>query len=1061
MRLRGTAFTTSQALASWALVVSLLMRGGPSAIVRRVRTVVVDAINRVTMWTWSHVAEESREVVTPLIANGDAPSTIPRIRSTAGPVAARLHRPPDSVQPCAFSSRLWFARGFGSSFRYLAFFVGEAAATTRVVIAQARSCGHALVAAIAAASPSVHSVTTRMANPFQDDEMSKSLAGNVSEQGMGRPGDWSRILAGHVGLLRRLIGLGRGGRLPRSLRPLLALSFYLIAISATPVFAQGSLDAEKVYFWSGGTSRMNLSTGSGAPSGGTNGNVYVDYTNHEVYIKHAGTWSLIPRVDTLNTFTPGLVLSYTAPSLLFYESDQAADLRYWRAYADGQQFFLQSLTDAFGLSATVLSSTRDGDVTIPSGDLTIGSHILPSVNFTSNAGSIDKKFLRFYGSELQVGTLVAASTMATVGGRVLVAPTSYLTADKAPIIASPGTPTVTPQGVSGATTYSYKITALDGEGETISSNAGQTTTGNATLSASNFNRLTWSAVTGATRYHVYGRTSGAWTIIAATTSATYDDVGSGPFGVAPPSAGFSTFYVKSNILAAADQPYMESSGKVEFLLVDQWVIGAVNTGAKQFLITGDYAGVFTAGRTFVVTGSPANDGTYTVSTSSTSNIATTITVVETIPSGVAGGGVQYVSTGSAYAYKMYRDRDGTGTNQWYAGDALLNTGTTGDGLIDLFSDTGVVSGTGPSIVGNVRTSTTYNAISPRWTIGNLNGSYNYVATTYGACFGDASATNVCIDATNGFRIRSATTNKFVADTSGNLSLTGDLAMSTSGVFRAGATAFGTGTGWWLDYNGGTPRFRIGNPSGNRVEWDGTNLALVSANTTIDSSGIAITPSTSGTYGATTAYNFTVANGTLGMYGFDNSGSGLRGLLINAEVNSGSYSIASIAFNVNNNVSGSGQFTMSSSNVIGTTRFQVSFADILLGGKTTVTTNGFLVGNPTGGDKGTGSINVAADIYKNNTAYTNPKWALQHYFTGTADHAGPYEMPKWYRGLMPLDAHRAFVQRHFDLPLMLEEQGAGMFRRGDLLLASVEEAYLYIYQLNDRIKALEAALGRTR
>jgi hypothetical protein len=263
---------------------------------------------------------------------------------------------------------------------------------------------------------------------------------------------------------------------------------------------------------------------------------------------------------------------------------------------------------------------------------------------------------------------------------------------------------------------------------------------------------------------------------------------------------------------------------------------------------GDYTSVFTAGRTFVIAGSAGNNGTYTVVSSTTASFQTNITVSESIPSATVDGSISYVSTGTSYGYRLTRDRDGSGSNQWYAGDALLNTGTTGNGYIDLFSNTGVLSGNGPTIIGNVRTSATYNAIAARWAIGNLKSIYGYSASdVYGAAFGDPSATNITIDATNGLRIRNGTTDKLTADTSGNLSLVGDFAMSTSGVFRAGATAINTGTGWWLDYNAGTPRFRVGNPSGAKLQWDGSALTaagwtlnastITGGNATLDSTGV--------------------------------------------------------------------------------------------------------------------------------------------------------------------------------------------------------------------------------
>jgi len=96
-----------------------------------------------------------------------------------------------------------------------------------------------------------------------------------------------------------------------------------------------------------------------------------------------------------------------------------------------------------------------------------------------------------------------------------------------PTLADPSAPTVTPQGVTGATAYSYKIVAMHRHGQTAVSSAGSTASGNATLSSSNFNRVTWTAVTGATAYLVY-RTVGAATtgLIAVVGAVTQlDDTG--------------------------------------------------------------------------------------------------------------------------------------------------------------------------------------------------------------------------------------------------------------------------------------------------------------------------------------------------------------------------------------------------------------------------------------------------------------------------------------------------------------------------------------------------------
>jgi hypothetical protein len=244
-----------------------------------------------------------------------------------------------------------------------------------------------------------------------------------------------------------------------------------------------------------------------------------------------------------------------------------------------------------------------------------GSDLTPGSNYTINLGSLSSKFLTLHAAELWVETLVAQNTMATIGGRVLVAPTNILTADLA--------------------------------------------------------------------------------------------------------TGTTTLTVKYNNLANGDRVYLEADGKVEWM--------AVTSGAG----------------------------------------------------GSAG----------AYTYTVTRNLDGSGANVWFSGDAVLNTGTTGDGFIDLYSTSGVLSGTGPTIVGNVRTGTTYNNIAARWAIGNLNGLYGYGSDEYGAAFGNASAAHILIDATNGIRIRHSSTDKITLDASGNAAFSGSVT-ATAGFIGGWAIAAG-------------------------------------------------------------------------------------------------------------------------------------------------------------------------------------------------------------------------------------------------------------------------------
>jgi len=209
-----------------------------------------------------------------------------------------------------------------------------------------------------------------------------------------------------------------------------------------------------------------------------------------------------------------------------------------------------------------------------------GKDVNPAVNYDLNLGALDKKYLTLHAAELWVETLVAQNTIATIGGRILVGPTTVLTSDLA----------------------------------------------------------------------------------AAGTS----------------------IIVKHNQMVSGDRVYMEANGKVEFMA---------------------------------------------------------------ITSGPSGGG--------PYTYTVTRNLDGSGANDWFAGDAVFNTGTTGNGFMDLYSARGVKAGTelGPTIVGNVRNSTTYNDWSSHWAIGNLDGLYGYSGTAFGAAFGKFSTTSsyITIDSTNGYR----------------------------------------------------------------------------------------------------------------------------------------------------------------------------------------------------------------------------------------------------------------------------------------------------------------------
>lgn len=120
-----------------------------------------------------------------------------------------------------------------------------------------------------------------------------------------------------------------------------------------------------------------------------------------------------------------------------------------------------------------------------------------------------------------------------------------------------------------------------------------------------------------------------------------------------------------------------------------------------------------------------------------------------------------------------------------------------------------------------------------------------------------------------------------------------------------------------------------------------------------------------------------------------------------------------------------------------------------------------MGAATGTDTGTGTINVQNNVYKNGGAYANPDYVLEHWATGRivthADKDGAAE----YRGRMDLPELRAYLRQRWHLPGFGQEAGLGLFDGGDRLLARLEEAYLYLFDLHDRLAGVEAELAALR
>ena len=109
-------------------------------------------------------------------------------------------------------------------------------------------------------------------------------------------------------------------------------------------------------------------------------------------------------------------------------------------------------------------------------------------------------------------------------------------------IASPNAPTVVPLGASGSTTYCYWVSATNVSGETLPSLNTCIANGNASLNGTNYNQISWGAVSNASGYKVYRTSntsvpSGTGNYLVTTTASTSTSDQSNSLGsVTVPSA---------------------------------------------------------------------------------------------------------------------------------------------------------------------------------------------------------------------------------------------------------------------------------------------------------------------------------------------------------------------------------------------------------------------------------------------------------------------------------------------------------------------------------------------
>ena len=157
-----------------AAITLLLRWRGPSAILRRVRTVVVNAIQRCPMWSRSHVCEELYERISPGVTDRNSSAPVAGVRLIGRIRTATFHGPPREV----FGGLATWLRRAVSPFGITV----KASAASGVPSSQVYSKHFPNRAAHALNSPLRAAFAVFGASAFQNDQSANATSGHVNKR---------------------------------------------------------------------------------------------------------------------------------------------------------------------------------------------------------------------------------------------------------------------------------------------------------------------------------------------------------------------------------------------------------------------------------------------------------------------------------------------------------------------------------------------------------------------------------------------------------------------------------------------------------------------------------------------------------------------------------------------------------------------------------------------------------------------------------------------------------------------------------------------------------------
>lgn len=349
-------------------------------------------------------------------------------------------------------------------------------------------------------------------------------------------------------------------------------------------------------------------------------------------------------------------------------------------------------------------TTTSGDLEItPAGNLItdpIGNSVLPEVTNDINIGSAIKRYATLYAAELYVQTLVAQDVVATIGGRILVAETSFLTTE----LTGGGTPDTTmyvehndfavndvlyleangniewllvTAGPSGAGPYSYTVTRdYESSGTAHTWNVGDAvvSTGNTTPSGGFIDLFSYQSIGGDVGPSIVGsvRTGSAynafiehWAI--GNLNGVYGQ--SGVYGV-----GLGRYASGYNYLTITDangiQFYDDTQTLVGQLTADDWTIGKSGSN-HRITITPTALTFYNAGTDY----GSLSGTTWRIGQANLQRIELLSSSLDFYDS----NNDKLLALGATNGIQMF-DNLGTQIGRWYAnGDFLLGTAGTTEG----------------------------------------------------------------------------------------------------------------------------------------------------------------------------------------------------------------------------------------------------------------------------------------------------------------------------------------------------------------------------------------------